>query len=71
MRTIVKIQVPLATTGSHPQCLVYNEDHSVETMMPYDGTMMNLMKGRFKAFFRADFVGSDLSILGEVADPGW
>lgn len=53
MRTIVKVQVPLATNDSDPKALIYNKNRSFETFVPV-AEVKKKMSGEFKKFFYCD-----------------
>jgi len=72
---IVKIQLSLDsnlkghTAGS--RMLAYNEDRSVMMEMNTPKEVVNLMDGRFKAFFHADIVDGKLEVQSEAPRQNW
>lgn len=67
---IVKVQISLAPTGG--MALIYNEDRSVMGEFPATRFLLNVMRGRKKAYFRADLTPEGLVQLGDrVKDQPW
>ena len=68
---IIKIQVPLAT-NTEPTCLIYNEDQSFRTQIPYCKQLKKLMKKEFKKYFYAIYdEDKTLRIGGEAKNQDW
>ena len=72
----VKVQLPVVTNDPEAarSALVYDETRRrFNSLVPIDEHITRAMRGRYKAFFRAGFVGETF-VLGtesEVPDPGW
>ncbi len=68
---VVKVQLPLSSTESEPEALIYNKSRSLMQTFPVEH-VADIMKGRPKAFFEASWIdGGDLILFEEVEDPGW
>lgn len=71
---IVKVQLPLASNDPNPWAFVYDKTRKkIEKIIPVDGNILRVMKGRPKAYFRAGFKGNTfyLGTESEVPNPGW
>lgn len=75
---IVKVQLPLYVNEprDEQEALVYNEDRSIEVMLPIDDELRHAMDGQVKAFFEADVKytldgAKILQIEEHLEDQGW
>ena len=72
---IFKVQLSLATTESRRQCMIYNEDRSLQWQGDAGKLLVGDMKGRNKAFFYG-FINKKRQIEictkgGPLPDQGW
>ncbi len=66
--TIVKVQVPLATNADEPLALVYDENRTFDVYMRITDGLLEVMKGRPKAFFYATYdKKNNNTIIGKEA----
>jgi hypothetical protein len=69
---IVKVQLPLASNAPKPECLVYNEDRSVEAMLPVTNEVVDLFGAdEVKAFFYATLKGDNIELQGRAPWQIW
>lgn len=77
---IVKIQRPISTNEAVPKALIYNEDRSVELIMPYTGKLAEIIGNDLKQYWDVKlgiqpdgkyYIGDQLTLIEEVEDPGW
>lgn len=66
---IFKIQRPLG--GDMTQMLVYNQDHSVEFMMPFDDDAKAFMGVAVKKYAHCHIKDGKLHVEQEVAGESW
>jgi transcriptional regulator with XRE-family HTH domain len=55
---IFKVQLPLATNHPTPSVLIYNEDGSFNTLLPFDEETRKRLGGEAKAFWYGRIKGS-------------
>lgn len=67
---IVKIQIPLYPPNSL-ETLVYNEDKSFQMNGDADPGLLELMNGRHKVFFNAEWNGKELKVGDEAPWQEW
>jgi len=53
---ILKVQIPIVTTEPDPVILVYNQDRSIEAMLPLTPKVRRFLKGKLKSFWVAHAV---------------
>jgi hypothetical protein len=68
---IVKVQLPLASSEETPLALIYDETKKFVTQVPVTDPLRAVMKGRAKAYFRAEIEKGSLVIESEVPPPPW
>ena len=70
---IVKIQISLMTTEKQKTMLIYNRSRSVLYQAPADKDVLEIMKGRPKAYFNAiiNKATKFIEIQNEVNDQLW
>lgn len=73
-RMIIKIQRPLYMSDQEPQVLIYNEDQTISTFLPYDDAMKDLFGEDLKQYWIADLPTKTkgfIKLQRQVVDPGW
>lgn len=72
-RLIVKVQIPLESTIEiNPPCLVYNEDRSINVLLPITPDVLRLMAGYPKKYFEAVIrPDNQLELMKEVGPQPW
>lgn len=76
VETIIKIQVPL-NRGAEPLALLYNEDHSLECLLPLDDDLLAFFQeGELKVYVEAtfDYSTGDLTLHADgklTTEPEW
>lgn len=69
---IVKVQKPLFTSEPEaPMALVYNEDRSLNVMVPYTEDLERLFGDDMKQYWLADWSGGEVELLKEVGEQDW
>jgi len=68
---IVKIQTSLDSSDGVQRALIYNKDKSVQYEMEVDDNIKSIMKGRLKPYFRAELVGTRISLGEEMPEQSW
>lgn len=69
---IVKIQMPLRTDDPDPKALIYNQDRSLNMMIPvrFPG-LKELMGYRFKVYFDVTVTDTEIIFNKEVSKQDW
>lgn len=68
---VVKVQLPLFSSGENPPALVYNEDRTVECYCPVTPDLVRAMEGQKRAFFRASICDGVLELSAPLEEQGW
>lgn len=70
---IIKLQRPLATNMDQAQVLVYNEDRSLERMLPYTDDMQKLFGSDQKQYWLADIPKKTgyIKLIQQVEEQDW
>jgi hypothetical protein len=68
---IVKVQIPLATSGPISEALIYDESRTIEALLPVTDDLLEAMDGQPKAFFYAHMEGTNLLIDGPAPWQEW
>jgi hypothetical protein len=70
MTTIVKVQLPLATSEPKPKAMIYNKDRSVHMFTDVD-MVKNKMGKEKKLYFNAIVDGDSLTLLERAPWQSW
>ena len=71
-RMIVKVQLPLASNAPKPELLVYNEDRSIQELLPASKEVVDLFdEDEVKAFFYATLKDGNLTLDGRAPWQTW
>jgi hypothetical protein len=69
---IVKIQRPLMSTDPNAPVLIYNQDRTFETMVPFDRMMQFIMGDRVKMYAEVEILpDNSLGILRDLKESEW
>lgn len=72
-REIIKIQKPIVTNGP-AEAMVYNEDHSVFTLLPWTEDLDEIFGDDLKQYWLADIPQFDkgfIKLIQEVEEQVW
>ena len=70
MKTIVKVQLPLATNEAKPQALIYDQKRTVKMFTPV-ADVKNKMGKESKLYFHAIVDGDSLTLLERAPWQSW
>lgn len=68
---IVKVQLPLYTNEPQPMVLIYNEDRSIEGMVPYDKATKKMLGRKPKQYYYAIVTGENVGLIKRAPDQDW
>lgn len=70
MIVIVKIQLPLVSTGC-PMALIYNESRTIEKIVPVNDDLERRMDGQNKTYFQAYLEDGQLELISPAPWQNW
>lgn len=71
MTEIVKVQVPLASSGPHPLALVYPKARAPESLLRITPEITAALAGDPKGYFEAEFIDGQWVIGRRVGEQPW